>query len=56
MTGKRNMSRKHHPACYRHSRLSKGPHLLSTASCFEYVRVGSIQFFVLIPFVLDICP
>jgi len=50
MTGKLRISREYHPACYRRLRLSKRPHLSSTASCLEYVRVGSIRFFVLIPF------
>lgn len=48
MTGKRMMSREYHPACYRRSRLSKRPRLLSNASCLEYVRVDSVRLFVLI--------
>lgn len=43
MTGKPKMFRKNHLACYHQSPLSKGLHLLFSASYVEYVRTISIQ-------------
>lgn len=48
MTGKLRMSQEHHPACCRRLRLSKKRCLLPSASCLEYVRVGSTQLLILI--------